>query len=216
MTNVWEKLFKKKKWGEYPPEDLIRFISRHKKKKISKKMKVLEVGCGTGANLKFLKDKGFDIYGIDISQTAIKKVKRLMKKDKANFKNGNFSNIPWPDDYFDGVIDNFSVYANKISIIKKTYSEIYRVLKKKGFFFSKVWGTKTQGYRKGKKLEHNTFQKIKIGPCKNMGVTHFFTYKELKNLNKIYRSNLIDKNFYSDKSINKNYFVEIFISQSYK
>ena len=129
---------------------------------------------------------------------------------------GNFSSIPWPDSYFDGVIDNFSIYDNKIAVIKETYSEIYRVLKKKGFFFSKVWGTKTQGYKIGKKLEFNTFDKIKIGPCKNMGVSHFFSYKELKNLNKIYRSNLIDKNYYSDKSVNRKYFVEIFISQSYK
>ena len=40
MVNVWENIFKKKKWGEYPPEDLIRFIIRHRQKNNSRRMKL--------------------------------------------------------------------------------------------------------------------------------------------------------------------------------
>ena len=49
-----------------------------------------------------------------------------------------------------------------------------------------------------------------------MGVSHFFKYTELKKLNKKYKKNQIDTNYYTDKYLNKNYFVEIFISQSFK
>ena len=218
MSNVWENIFKKKKWGEYPPEDLIRFIKRYKRnKKNLNQIKLLEVGCGPGANINFLKKEGFDVYGIDMSPTAISKINlSLSRNNKKNFQIGSFSSLPWPDNFFHGVIDNFSIYANEFNTISKTYNEIYRVVKKKGFFFSKVWGTRTQGCGTGKKIENSTFTNIKIGPCKDMGVSHFFTYKELKKMNKNYKINQIDKNYYTDKYLNKNFFVEIFISKSFK
>jgi len=218
MSNIWENIFKKKNWGKYPPEDLIRFIKRFKRnKKNLKNIKLLEVGCGPGANIDFLKKEGFDVYGIDMSPTAINKINLLLNKhDSKNFQIGSFSSLPWSNNFFDGVIDNFSIYANELSTISKTYNEIYRVVKKRGFFFSKVWGTKTQGYGTGKKIENSTFTNIKIGPCKGMGMSHFFTYSELKKMNKIYKINQIDKNCYTDKYVNKNFFVEIFISKSFK
>ncbi len=217
MINIWEKTFKKKKWGEYPPEDLIRFIRRLKFKKKKSKIKILELGCGPGANVKFLIKEGFNVYGIDISKTAIQKARSKISKIKSkNFIVGNFKNIPWPDSYFDGVIDNFSLYANELKDIKRTYKEIHRVLKAKGFFFSKVWGTKTQGFQRGIKLEKNTFKDINIGPCKNLGISHFFTLNELTDLNSIFSNNTIDINNYTDKKISKNYFAQVYISQSIK
>lgn len=214
MKNVWDNIFKKKKWGEYPPEDLIRFIKRFKKKNKKKKiLKVLELGCGPGCNLNFYKKEDFKVYGIDISKTAIIKSRRLFKrKDMNNFVIGNFSNLNWNNGYFDCVVDNFSVYANKTSEIKKTYKEIHRVLKKGGYFFSKVWGRKTLGFGRGKKIENSTFTNIKSGPCKNMGLSHFFSINELKKLNKIFSFSQIDKNCFTDKYVDKNYYVEIFIS----
>ena len=52
---------------------------------------------------------------------------------------------------------------------QKTYFEVHRVLKNGSFFF-KVWGTKTLGYKSGK-IEKYTYNKIKFGPCKNMGIS---------------------------------------------
>jgi ubiquinone/menaquinone biosynthesis C-methylase UbiE len=220
MNETWDKLFKKRDWGKYPPEDLIRFIKRLKKNtKIKKKLKILELGCGPGANLNFLKNENLDIYGIDISKTAINKSRKILNlktNENKKFKVGDFSNLPWQNIFFDCVIDNFSVYANTNKVIKKTYFEVHRVLKKNGSFFSKVWGTKTLGYKNGKKVEKGTYNKIKFGPCKNMGISHFFEYSELKRLNNIFNYNQIDRNYYTDKYLGKNYFAEIFISISKK
>ena len=46
------------------------------KKKIKKRLKILEVGCGTGANLSFFIEEGFNTYGIDGSKVAIKLAKK--------------------------------------------------------------------------------------------------------------------------------------------
>ena len=95
MNKTWEKLFKKRDWGKYPPEDLIRFIKEKKNTKIKKKLKILEIGCGPGANLNFLKNENLDIYGIDISKTAINKSRKILnlkKNENKKFKVGDFSN----------------------------------------------------------------------------------------------------------------------------
>jgi hypothetical protein len=46
----WDNIFSKKKWGKYPPEELVRFVGRNyfsvpDRSSIS----FLEIGCGGGA-----------------------------------------------------------------------------------------------------------------------------------------------------------------------
>lgn len=69
LTNaeVWERIFQSRAWGKYPNEDLVRMVVR-----VPKPRRVaLELGCGSGANLKMLVAEGFKTYGIDISPTAV-------------------------------------------------------------------------------------------------------------------------------------------------
>ena len=49
-----------------------------------------------------------------------------------------------------------------------------------------------------------------------MGISHFFKYSELKRLSNIFNYNQIDRNYYTDKYLGKNYFAEVFISISKK
>ena len=91
----WEIIFKKRDWGTYPSEDLVRFIKSHLK---VKGKKILEVGCGAGANLWFLYEQGLKVHGIDGSATAVKKAKKLLKfkKAKAKLKIGDIQLPPPP------------------------------------------------------------------------------------------------------------------------
>ena len=145
----------------------------------------------TRSEFKLLKNESLDIYGIDISKTAINKSRKILNLKTNENKKFKLNFLICRQTFFDCVIDNFSVYANTNKVIKKTYFEVHRVLKKNGSFFSKVWGTKTLGYKSGKKIETGTYNKIKFGPCKNMGISHFFEYSELKRLNNIFNFNQI-------------------------
>ena len=77
--NSWENLFKKRDWGKYPNEELIKFIARYFYRVSDRaKVKILELGCGPGANIWYLAREKFNVHGIDGSKTAIKKcIKRL-------------------------------------------------------------------------------------------------------------------------------------------
>ena len=60
---VW-KVFVGQTWGKYPGEDLIRFIARNfYSRQIRRDTRILEVGCGPGANLWFLAREGFSFAG---------------------------------------------------------------------------------------------------------------------------------------------------------
>lgn len=79
---IWEKLYKDKKHlSVWPWSNVISLTNRHLKKK-NKKNKVLEIGCGFGANIPFFNKKNYDYYGFDLSSYAINFLKRKFPKLK--------------------------------------------------------------------------------------------------------------------------------------
>ncbi len=76
LKETWDGVFKEKKWGQYPAEDLVRFFSKYKS---TNKKNLLEIGCGPGGNVKFFINKKLIYTGIDISTVAINKAKKNIK-----------------------------------------------------------------------------------------------------------------------------------------
>ena len=59
---------------KYPNEELSRFIGRrfsHLASSEKSSLQVLEVGCGSGANLRMLAEEKFNVLGLDISLRAL-------------------------------------------------------------------------------------------------------------------------------------------------
>lgn len=63
----------------YPEGHIIRFYERFLKyeKKISQG-KILDFGCGNGTHMKYFKDKGFEVFGVDIVPEAIQRVNEII------------------------------------------------------------------------------------------------------------------------------------------
>ncbi len=202
----WDEKFRAQEWGRYPPEDLVRFCGRHYKNTDRNSVKVLEIGCGPGANIWFLHREGFDVSGIDGSPSAIDQAyKRVsenaaLNKHKPDLKVGDFSKLPWKDHSFDVVIDIFSLYANTSAIIDLTLKEVFRVLKPNGRFYSKLWGRDSTGYGSGVRLEDGTYDKIESGPCRDMGVSHFFDKPEIERVFKDFNTESIDEVLRTDRN----------------
>lgn len=187
---LWEKIFKTRNWGKYPPEELIRFIAvnfYHINNR--KSIKILDLGCGTGACTWYLAREGFSVYGIDGSKTAIKNNRKYLNDEKLNAELviGDISSLPWQESMFDAVIDIGCILCNTIDNTKLILKEIYRVLKPNGLHFSLTakngcWGDKT-----GQKIDSFTYNNVTKGPFSNMGMIRFSTKANLKYLYKDFK-----------------------------
>ncbi len=183
---VWEEVFQKQAWGKYPGEDLIRFVARNFYSAESRKdIKILEVGCGPGANLWYMAKEGFEIYGIDGSNTAIEQARARLDSECPNWSGqllvGDISALPFPDEFFDAVIDNGAVtcnsYENSISI----YSEMARVAKKQGKLFSRTLAKGTWGDETGEQVGYNAYI-VDEGPLLGKGYIRFAKYDDIETL----------------------------------
>ena len=136
---AWEDVFQSQEWGKYPPEELIRFIAKNYYKSNNRDaVKILDIGCGTGACTWYLSREGFSAYGIDGSVSAIKRGKKRFAAEalSGEFIVGDIAKIPYVAESFDCVIDICSIQHNESVFAQKIVQECYRVLKKDGLFFS--------------------------------------------------------------------------------
>src|SRR5262249_51180391 len=106
----WEQIFSSRPWGKYPPEPIIREVMRAFSKNADRKqVRMLDLGCGPGANTWFMAREGFSVSGIDGSASAIAQNRQRLANERlsADLSVGDFTvALPWPDQTFDGVIDN--------------------------------------------------------------------------------------------------------------
>lgn len=186
MDKVWEEFFSAQEWGKYPPEHVVRFVAGNFYGTARRQeVKLLEVGCGPGANVWYAASEGFDVSGIDGSPSAIRTAAdRLTKLGLiATLKVGDFcEKLPWLDETFDGVIENLSLYTNRRERIKQAILEIRRVLKPRGKFQSSWFDTETWGYGFGNEIEPRGFEKITEGPLKDRGFCLFVQDEDVKEL----------------------------------
>jgi len=181
---VWEQVFQAQEWGKYPGESLIQFIARNFYRRTRKEVSLLEVGCGPGANIWFMAREGFNVTGIDGSKTAIERAKTRLFNDGLNAKLivGDIMNLPFQRLEFEAVIDNECLYANNEANSLIILSEINRVLKKDGLFYSRTFSNDMfVGKRKNKKSLFE-FQNITEGPLSGKGFVRLIDEQQIRNI----------------------------------
>jgi len=183
---VWEEVFTQQAWGMYPGEDLIRFIARNFYQVQSRRdVKVLEVGCGPGANLWFMAREGFTVYGIDGSKTAIEQARARLDSECAGWTGellvGDISKLPFLEETFDAVIDNEALSCNSFDNSVLIYAEMARVTKKNGKFFSRTFAKGSWGDETGEKVGHDTYI-VGEGPLLGKGYARFTHYDDIPKL----------------------------------
>lgn len=100
----------------------------HKDKKSG--LRILEIGCGEGIRLGYLKDiHGFDCYGVEPSKKAVEKA----KSNGVNAKIGSADCLPFDDKYFDILIFGFCLYLCDRRDLFRIASEANRVLDAVGY-----------------------------------------------------------------------------------
>ena len=114
------------------------------KGRITKGMKLLDAGCGEGRNIQYLMQAGVKVYGADVSEEAINKVKS-MASDLApalspkNFVVSDLASLPFEDAAFDVVICSAVLHFSKSEEhFRSMVQELWRVLKPGGMLFCRL------------------------------------------------------------------------------
>lgn len=203
FDTIWETIHETNAWGKYPSEVVIRFIARNYYQSDRKTIRILDFGCGAGSNTWYLARENFDVYAFDGSESAIRKVKERFLEEglHADLRVRDALNLDYENDFFDCVVDNVAIYANRLPYIIKMYEKIYQMLREGGKIFSVSFSKNTTGYRMGREIEQDTFVDITCGSLQGRGTVHFFSVDELTDLlHKIGFKNLIaDQMRYTDR-----------------
>ncbi|MBP0726731.1 class I SAM-dependent methyltransferase [Bacillus sp. RG28] len=183
---VWEKIFKNQEWGKYPSEDVIRCVARNfYKVENRQEIKILEIGCGTGANLWFVAKEGFSCYGIDGSAEAIKIASERINNEfpyaKVELKIGDFSSLPYEDNMFDLIIDNEAICCNEFNDSIKIYEQIHKKLKNGGLLYTKTFAEGSWGFNTGELVGYNAWI-VDEGPLKGKGYSRFTKKEDIPKL----------------------------------
>ena len=116
-------------WYQATRELMFSFLKTNLKKRAT----ILDAGCGTGGAISYINSRqtGWNIYGIDSSQTAIKYCKRRMLK---NILKGNLNNLQYKNNFFDAVICSDVLYHQGVNP-ELAIKEFNRILKNKGLLY---------------------------------------------------------------------------------
>ncbi|MGM0599608.1 MAG: class I SAM-dependent methyltransferase [Candidatus Rifleibacteriota bacterium] len=182
----WDKVHQSKNWGKYPAEEVIRFVFRNFSASDRSEMKILDLGCGQGANCWFLARENFDFFAVDGSYRAATKCDELVRtitNPQGRILQADLGLLPFADSSFDAIVDAAAISANSKINIELILKEITRILKPGGKFLSTgLFDCQTSGYQTGQRLEENTYRNLTSGPLAQIGTIHFFTSSEIKHL----------------------------------
>jgi ubiquinone/menaquinone biosynthesis C-methylase UbiE len=154
----WNKLYAKGRRGKYPNEMLIRFINSKFGDLNRGKIKILDLGFGTGRHLVYFAQEGFNTCGIESSLNGAKVADKWLKEKGLNaaITIGSFVKIDTDNNEFDAVVDVASIQHNNYADIKKIINEVYRVIKPGGYAFSYLKTKYDSLYKQSRSLDNRT------------------------------------------------------------
>lgn len=156
MTEFWEESFKDKKemWGYEPADSAIATIELFKDKGFNK---VLIPGFGYGRNAKIFRDHGFEVTGIEISETAID---LAIKHYGEDFKihHGSVTNMPFDQDLYDGIYCYALIHLLGETERKKLIIDCYNQLNPNGYMVFIAISKLDARYGRGVEISKDRFK----------------------------------------------------------
>ncbi len=145
----------------YPAENVARFLGRNYSKEdkaVISKMKALDIGTGSGRNLKALLDYGFQSYGIDYLDNAC----NIAKNNLQGYENlkeiycGNFTEYNFNME-FDVILIWGVIFCRDVKSVKHDLSIINKLLKSNGKMLIDFRTKYDYLYKTGQIIDDNTF-----------------------------------------------------------
>lgn len=166
----------------WPWSDLVSYISRNAKPNDSFK-KVLELGCGAGANIPFFSSRGDEYFAIEGSKTIVNQLKKKFPQYSENIVAGDFTkDIPF-NTVFDVVFDRAGLTCNDTKSILYALIIAQKVIRKDGLFIGIDWYSQEHSdSKRGIEVDEYTRREIESGPFLGLGNIHFSDEQHLTDL----------------------------------
>lgn len=156
MTEFWESSFKAKQemWGWEPADSAMDALGLFKKNSLTK---ILIPGFGYGRNAKPFVENGFEVTGIEISETAVDLAKKYFGKG-IKLHLGSVSSMPFDKESYDGTFCYSLIHLLDEKQRIKLIDDCYKQLKPNGLMIFVSISKTDFRYRQGKEINKDTFQ----------------------------------------------------------
>ena len=94
---------------------------------------LLDLGCGPGRDLAYFKSRGINVIGVDGSKELVKMAR---SETGCQVLEQNFLELDLPENYFDGVFANASLFHIPRQELPFVLSKLHSALKNRGVLFS--------------------------------------------------------------------------------
>jgi SAM-dependent methyltransferase len=186
---VWDDVYRTRAWGQYPGEDVIRFVQRHFGAVPERgRVRLLEVGCGAGANLWYMAREGYSVHGIEGSATAVQLAAERLDRECPGWRErggrveaADMARVAAPAASFDAVLDVVALCYSAFSEASRTYAELARVTRPDGRLFSRTFASGCWGEGTGEPAGPGMWHCAE-GPLAGLGATRFTSEDEVPRL----------------------------------
>jgi len=156
MTEFWDEMFRKigSAWTFEPTDSAFQTSDLFASEKIKN---VLIPGIGFGRNAKPFLEKGMDVTGIEISETAI----RLARENglKISIHHGSVSEMPFDDSFYDGIYCYALIHLLNQNERRRFLKNCYNQLRDGGIMvFITVSKSYTKLYENGQPISKDRFR----------------------------------------------------------
>lgn len=175
-SDRWDKVykdFKGKRFSVWKEDATPFFKDKIAFLKMGGVKRILDAGCGDGRNLLAFAKAGFEMVGIDYSQEACERARRVIAQYPKtqiicqDLRNLNSSNA------FDAIVCDYVMVHLEDG--KKVIQNFFNALKKNGFLLVEFLSTDDPSYSKGEKVGKSAFL--------SHGIFHrFYSLDEVKDL----------------------------------
>jgi ubiquinone/menaquinone biosynthesis C-methylase UbiE len=159
MDVYWESKFREidTMWGYEPADSAIQTSDFFVDKGIQN---ILIPGVGYGRNAKIFIDKGINVTGIEISESAIRLAKENNNLDFL-IHHGSVAQMPFDNNRFDGVFCYALIHLLNKKERKQLIKNCFNQLQTNGFMIFIAVSKKANMYGNGRPLSNNRFELMK-------------------------------------------------------
>jgi SAM-dependent methyltransferase len=174
IAEEWDLLYRANThMSIWPWSDMVAYVNRYAKPSQGFK-RVLELGCGAGANIPFFVNLKTDYYGIEGSSAIVALLHESFPELTDKIVVGDFTQTIAFDGLFDLVVDRASVTHNTTEEIQRTFDMVIDKLRSGGRYIGIDWFSTTYSDAKmGDALDVHTRTNITIGQFAGLGPVHF-------------------------------------------